>query len=141
MSYDNPIYLEKHSFGLFDFGAAADEVFAIKGPKGKAGYLHNYGVEGTTEVFAGSTVTPKIAVGVTGNPDAHGEELDLNTVAADSAKSVRSLYDENADKTLFDALMVNRVIPADTTIFVTCTGATGSPTGIGVPFVVIAWDL
>jgi hypothetical protein len=47
------------------------------GPKGKAGILVNYGVEGVTEVFAGSSVTPKIAVGISGNPDAYGEELTL----------------------------------------------------------------
>jgi len=138
MSYDNPNRM-KYSFGLFDWGAAANEVFSIKGPKGKAGRLYDYGVDATTEIFAGSTVTPKIAVGTTSNPDAYGEELDLDALAADDATGVRILYDEIADATNFNALMVDRDIPADTEVYCTCTGATGSPTGIGVPYVVIDW--
>ena len=140
MPYDLPIYREKHSFGLFDFGGGADEQFVIKGPKGKQGRLWNYGVEGATEVFNGGTVTPKIAIGTSSDPDAYGNELDLDDVALNSAKSVRSTYDEIADATDFNALMVDVTIPADTDVYVTCTAATGSPTGIAVPFVIIHWD-
>jgi hypothetical protein len=139
MSYDNPNRIT-YTFGVFDFGGAADEAFAIRGPKGKKGRLWDYGVCGVVEAMNGSTITPKIAVGTAADPDAYGDELDLNGVGADSAKTVRSSYDENADKTSFDALMVNRDLPADTTILVTCTVATGSPTGQGVPMVVIDWQ-
>lgn len=138
MSYDNPNRIT-YMFGTFDFGAGADEVFAIKGPKGKKGRLWDYGVQGTTEIFNGSSTTPKIAIGNASDPDAYGEELDLDGLAADSAKTVRSLYREGLD-TGFDTQMVGRDLPADTTIFVTCTGAAGSPTGQGVPTVVIDWD-
>lgn len=141
MSYDNPINREKHSFGVFDFGAGSDETFSIRGPKGKGGRLINYGVEGCTEVMNGGTVTPKVAVGTPADPDAYGEELDLDGLADNDARSVRSLYDENADKANFDALMVNRNIPPDQEVVLTCTGATGAPTGQAVPFVTIDWDI
>jgi hypothetical protein len=36
--------------------------------------------------------------------------------------------------------MVDRNIDPDVVVFVTCTGATGSPTGMGVPFVDIIWQ-
>jgi hypothetical protein len=136
MSYDKAA--TRHSFGIFDFGGAADQEFTILGPKGKAGILVNYGVEGVTEVFAGSSVTPKIAVGISGNPDAYGEELDLDGVALNSGKSVLSTA--AVGTAAYDALMVDRNIDPDVVVFVTCTGATGSPTGMGVPFVDIIWQ-
>lgn len=136
MSYEKQA--ERYSFGLFDFGAAADEQFTIVGPSGKSGILVDYGVQGVTEVFAGSTVTPKIAVGTSSDPDAHGEELDLDAVALNSGKSVLSTAP--AGSTTYDTYMVDRNLAADTAVYVTCTGATGSPTGIGVPFVDIIWQ-
>lgn len=125
-------------FGQFDWGAAADEQFVIEGPKGKAGILVDYGMMAATEVFNGSTVTPKIAVGTSSDPDAYGEELDLDGVAVNTSKSV--LTENAVASSGYDALMVNRNIPADTPVYITCTGATGSPTGIGTPFVKIIWQ-
>ena len=86
MSYDKAA--THHIIGTFDFGAAANDTFGIKGPKGKSGILVNYGVEGVSEVFNGSTVTPKVAVGTASDPDAYGEELDLDGVAAGSTDVV-----------------------------------------------------
>ncbi len=139
MSYDNPTNRQKHTYGVFDFGAAANETVSIQGPKGKAGRLIDYGVEGVTEVFSGSTITPKISVGTPADPDAYGEELDLDGVADNSAYTVRSNFDEIADATSFNALMVNRNIPADQEVVMALTAATGTPTGIGIPFVIIDW--
>lgn len=136
MSYDNP-NRQKYSFGNFDFGGGANETFSVKGPKGKAGRLWDYGVEGVIEVFEGTTTTPKIAVGTTSDPDAYGDELDLDGVADNDYKSVRSTYAEH--DTGFTTQMVDRDLPADTEIYVTCTAGVGSPTGQGVPFVVIDW--
>lgn len=136
--YDAPNRI-KYAFGNFDFGGAADETFSIMGPKGKSGRIWDYGVEGTIEVFNGSTITPKIAVGTTSDPDAYGDELDLNALADNDYKSVRSTYAETA--TGFTTLMVNQEVPADTEIYLSCTVATGSPTGQGVPFVIIDWSL
>lgn len=138
MSYDAPNRI-KYSFGTFDFGGAADETFSIKGPKGKSGRLFDYGVEGTTEVFNGGTITPKIAVGTTSDPDAYGDELVLHGLADNDYMSVRSTYAETDDG--FAAQMLAPEIPKDTEIYLTCTAATGSPTGQGVPFVIIDWSL
>ena len=136
MSYDKPNRM-MYSFGTFDFGGASDEVFVVRGPKGKAGRLYDYGVQATTEVFNGGSVTPKIAIGTSADPDAYGDEIDLNALAVDDAKSVRTQYRD--DEAGFTTLMINRELPADTKVYVTCTAATGSPTGMGVPFVIIDW--
>jgi hypothetical protein len=136
MSYDNP-NRQKYSFGNFDFGAGADETFSVRGPKGKTGRLYDYGVSGVIEVMNGGTVTPKVAIGSPSDPDAYGDELDLNAVADNEHKSVRSTYAETASG--FTSLMVGPDIAADAEVVVTCTGATGSPTGQAVPFVVIDW--
>ena len=131
MSYDKPNRMRFTHF--FDFGAAADETISIKLPKGKTGRLHNYGVYGVIEVMNGDSVTPKIAIGTTSDADAYGDELDINAVADNDAKSVRSENYENS--TNFNALMIERDLPKDTEIYMTLTGATGSPTGQGTAFV------
>lgn len=137
MAYDNPNRVT-YMFGTFDFGGAADDTFVIKGPKGKQGRLWDYGVQGTTEVFNGATITPKIAVGTAADPDAYGDELVLHALADASATSIRSLYAEQ-DAT-FATYMLNVDLPANTAVVVTCTAATGSPTGMGVPYIVIDWQ-
>lgn len=137
MAYDAPNRV-KYSFGIFDFGGTPDTVFVIKGPKGKEGQLWDYGVEGTTEVFNGATITPKIAVGTTADPDAYGDELVLHGLADDSATGIRILYTDT--ETGFSTYMLNRVLPRNTAVAVTCTVATGSPTGMGVPYVIIDWQ-
>lgn len=136
MSYDRP-NRQQYSFGVFDFGGAADETFSIKGPKGKKGRLYDYGVYGCIEVMNGGTITPKISVGTTSDPDAYGDELVLHGLADNDATSIRMLYSEQDAG--FSTAMVNRNIPADTELYVTCIVATGSPTGQAVPFVIIDW--
>ena len=137
MSYDKPNRI-KYAFGVFDFGGAADDTFVVKGPKGKAGRIWDYGVEGTTEIFNGGTITPKIAVGTAADPDAYGDELVLHALADASATSIRALYTEQ--DTGFTTYMLARDVPKDTAVVVSCTVATGSPTGMGVPFVIIDWQ-
>lgn len=138
MSYDKPNRM-KYSFGNFDFGAGADEQFNIIGPKGKAGRLYDYGVEGTIEVMNGSSTTPKVSVGNTSSATAYGAALDINALADNTARSIRSLYRET-DTAFEGTYMTNRNIPKDTQIRVNCIGAAGSPTGQAVPFVIIDWD-
>jgi hypothetical protein len=137
MSYDQPNRM-KYSFGTFDFGGAADEIFVVKGPKGKAGRLYDYGVEGTIEVFNGATITPKISVGTVADPDAYGDELVLHGLAADSATGIRALYHEQDAG--IATYMLNRELPKDTAVAVHCVVATNSPTGQGTPFVTIDWQ-
>lgn len=141
MSYDKRIVLRYPHF--FDFGAAADETISIKGPKGKAGRLLDYGVYGCIEVMNGTTVTPKIAIGTTADPDAYGDELGLNALADNDATSILQLYNpvgSSSDQTNFAAFMIEPDLPADTEIYMTLTGATGSPTGQATAFCDIAWD-
>jgi hypothetical protein len=135
MSYDDKP--TRYSFGNFDFGDA-DQTFSIIPPKGKSGYLHDYGVFGVTEVFNGGTVTPKISVGTTSDADAYGDELDLNALADNHAMSVRTTYSEPS--TSFATYMINRHLPKDTELYVHIVAATGSPTGQAIPFVDIIWD-
>jgi hypothetical protein len=134
--YDKPRMVRYTHF--FDFGAAADETISIKLPKGKSGRLWDYGVYGVIEVMNGAAVTPKIAIGTTSDPDAYGDELDLNAVADNDYKSVRSTYGEA--ETGFAALMLVPNLPRDTEIYMTLTGATSSPTGQGTAFVDIEID-
>ena len=141
MSYDKPNRV-KYTFGNFDFGAAADEQFNIIGPKGKKGRLFDYGVEGTIEVMNGSSTTPKVSVGNGSSAVAYGSNLDINALADNTAKSVRSTVREAVDGA-FTAYMTaaSRTIPADTQIRVNCIGAAGSPTGQATPCMIIGWDV
>lgn len=133
MSYDNPNRI-KYAFA-FDAGNNGNETFTIKGPKGKKGRLWDYGVEGVTEAF---TADCTIAIGDGSDADEFGEELALGALAVDTPLSVRTQYDEIADATNFDALMVDRTIPADTSV--TMTIVDDASAGIGVFFMIIDWD-
>jgi hypothetical protein len=136
--YDTPKVSKRYE-RFFDFGAAADETISIKGPKGATGRLWDYGVYGVTEVMNGTTITPKIAIGTTSDPDAYGDEINLNAVADNDCKSVRSQYLES--EAGFAALMIQRELPADTEIYMTLTGATGAPTGQGTAYCDIDWSI
>ena len=136
MAYDNPNRIKYTHY--FDFGAAADLNVSIRGPKGKAGRLWDYGVEGTTEIFAADTITPKISVGTTSDADAYGDELVLTGLASQHATSIRMLYAEQDSG--FSTYMLDREIPKDTEVYMGLIGATGNPTGIGTAFVIIDWQ-
>lgn len=138
MPYENP-NRQVYQFD-FDWGGAANETFSIQGPKGAAGILWDYGVQGVTEVFNGGTVTPKIAVGSTTDADAFAEEMDLQGLADNSGQTARSLYGDDVAVLYSSTAIVDKQIPADTEVVVTCTAATGSPTGIGTAYVVIDWQ-
>jgi hypothetical protein len=139
MSYDRPNRI-KYSFGVHDFGGSADETYSVFGPKGKKGRIWDYGVEGVIEIFNGGSVTPKIAIGSPADHDAYGDDLVLHALADNSATSIRILYDEIADAANFALYMLERDIAANAEVVVSCIVATGSPTGQGVPFVIIDWE-
>lgn len=133
MSYDKPNRIKYQV--TFDAGNNGNESWAFQGPKGKKGRLHDYGIEAVTEVF---TTGASIAIGTAADPDAYGDELSLAAVAADVGNySVRTLYDEIADATSFDALMLNRDLPADTVFVMTCVDDAAS--GIANFFVIVDW--
>jgi hypothetical protein len=138
MSYDNPNrvkYAFKHDFG------DGDDVYAVRGPKGKSGTLVDYGVEGCTETFNSVTTEANVAVGTVADPDAYGEEFSTGDLAADDAISVRSQYDEIADAASFNTYMVDRSIPKDTIVALKAVGPTGgTPAGIGIAFMIIDWS-
>lgn len=137
MSYEQP---NRHTymFSSTDYGGASDTTYSIIGPQGKEGILWDYGVQGATEIFNGSTITPKVAVGTTADPDAYGEEIDLDAVALDDGLTARSA--NGLDQVALDLVIVDKYLARDTEIVVTCTAATGSPTGIADTIVVIDWQ-
>lgn len=131
--YDDPDRV-KYAF-MFDAGNNGDESWAIKGPKGKKGRLIDYGVEGITEAF---TSNAQISVGTAADPDAYGEEIAVAAQAIDTVLSLRTLYDPGKDKTSYDALVVQPILPADTLAFLKVVD--DSATGIGTFFAIIDWD-
>lgn len=140
MSYSNP-KRTIFTFPLFDFGGGADAYHTIKGPKGKKGRLYDAGVCGPAEAFAAGTLLPQISVGTVADRDAYMEEFSLGALALATPKSLRSTYDEGSEKTSFDAVMVNPVLPADTPVAFHLIAGTGSGlTGQAIPFIIIDWD-
>lgn len=135
MSYDNPNRVKYQI--AFNFAGASDDTFVIKGPKGKDGRLHNFGVEGTTQVFNGSTITPKVSIGTAATPLAYTTALVLHGLADATATSIRSLYNEQ--DAAFATAMHTRNLPADTSVVMHLTVATGSPTGAGTAFFTVDW--
>ena len=124
---------------LVDYGAGGNTLQHIIGPKGKQGLLWDYGCHSLAEAFAGSSTTPMISVGTTGNADAYGEEFDYGALAvAGGGKSIRTTYAETDSG--WATYMVDRNLPMDTVVMVTHIAATGSPTGQAIAGVGIIWD-
>jgi hypothetical protein len=133
MAYDN-----KPTRYSFPFPAlATDQKYGFRGPKGKAGLLYDYGVTGISTALAGSTTAPKVQVGITATPAAYGTAFDLTTLAVNKGRSVRSTY--TPDQAAFDALMINRVIPADTDVEIGLLAGVGTPGGVGNVFCEVIW--
>lgn len=133
MSYDKP-NRQKYSF-YFDAGNNGNESWSIKGPKGKAGRLVDYGVEGVVEAF---TQDAQVSVGTAADVDHYGEEIALGALAVDTVKSLRTLYDPQADKAAFDALLVIPEIAADTLVQLTVVDDAAA--GMGSFFMIIDWN-
>lgn len=111
----------------------------IIGPKGKKGWLFDYGIDGISTSTAGATNGPKVSVGTTGSAAAYGAAFDVGTLTAPSAKSVASTY-HPADAG-YATYMQNQVLPADTLVQLSIVAAAGSgAAGVGDAFMVIAWD-
>lgn len=131
MSYDRPNRIKYQV--TFDAGNNGNESWAYTGPKGKKGYLYDYGIEGVTEAF---TSGASIAIGTASDADAYGNELDLGALAIDYGTfSVRTQYAEHADG--FTSLMLDRNLPADTKFVMTVVDDASA--GIGTFFVIVDW--
>ncbi|MEP0323304.1 hypothetical protein [Bauldia litoralis] len=127
-------------FPLLDFGAGG-RTDRFKLPKGKGATLIDYGVQSIQETFAGGTPAT-IAVGLTGNTDAYGEELSLGAAATTTVGgyTIRSLYGQY-DETNLDLFLVDPYIPADTAILLTSVAAGGgSEAGQAYPYLVLKID-
>lgn len=137
MSYDRNG--DTYVLTAFDFDGSG--TMAIRGPKGKAGTLIDYGVQNCSETCAGGTTTPTLSIGDGSTADKFGKAFDLGTLASGDAKTVASTYDIIADAASYAALMVLPTIPANTKVVITLNAATGSgPGGIAQPYVKIRWD-
>ena len=135
--YDYPA--TRYAFGNQDFGGGANVLMYLKGPKGKAGLLFDYGVFGLSEAFAAGTTTPMMSVGTIADPDYYGDEFDFGALAINAGgKSVRETHYPGSAG--FTSKMLIREIPADSVVMVTLVAGTGSGlTGQAVPFVDIKW--
>jgi len=132
MSYDKP-NRQKYAF-QYDAGNNGNEAWYVKGPKGKAGRLIDYGVEGITEAF---TADAQISVGTASDVDAYGNEIAVAAQAIDTVLSLRTLYNPIADAAAFNALLLEPVLPKDT--YVVLNLVDDSTTGIGTFFMIIDW--
>lgn len=138
MSYENPNRI-KYSFPMLDFGSGG-EVYTIKGPKGKAGRIYDYGVDAPLETFTAVTLPAYVSVGSVADADLYGDELSMGTLANDGGtKSLRTTYTDR--EILAGAVLLDATVPADTIIALHCTAPTGgTPAGMAHPFLIIDWE-
>lgn len=138
MSYEKPNRI-KYTFGMLDFGTAG-EVYSIKGPKGKAGRIYDYGVDAPLETFTATTLPAYVSVGSVADADLYGDEISMGTLAADGgSKSLRTEY--TAVQIMAGAVLLDPTVPADTVIALHCTAPTGgTPAGMAHPYVIIDWE-
>jgi hypothetical protein len=137
--YDNPLTIS-YNFGSHDFGAGAG-AHAVQRPYGTTMCrIEEIHVGPITETFTADTTAAFVRVGTASDPDKFAE-LAMATAAAtdgygtnddnDAIKAAGKFIDLNRDGdsgASLDQLEVTFVAP---------TG--GTPAGIGVPTVVLAW--
>lgn len=123
MSYDNP-QMFSYSYGIHDFGAAADEVLSLKGPTGKTGRLVDIQVS-ATEIF---TTGGDILIGTAADPNAYAE-LAIGTLADTDTITAQET----------SGAIIDETIPADTQVEVTFNQTGGTPTGQGFVHIFIEW--
>lgn len=133
--YDKP---NRQRYGFGQVNAASGSTYRLKGPRGKAGRVHDVGFDDVTIGFTAVTTDAKVSVGTAGSPALFAGPLSMGAIAAPSGgKSIRTSAQSAADR---DAAIPNK-IPADTEVVVTVTAPTGgTPAGTGRLFVIIDWD-
>lgn len=146
MAYDFPNRI-KYSFltdisGLSTAGIGVTAEYAIRGPKGKAGRLYDWGMEGiTTAVSSNASV---VSVGTTADVDAYGEELSIvlttgNSVSARNSYRPKGVLISTNSTDLGDYL-IDGVIPANQKVLLTVGANSTDATGIGTAFCIIDWQ-
>jgi hypothetical protein len=119
-----------------DFAAGTGTPWSFKGPKGKQGILRNIGVH-VKETFEDDTITGKVLVGTTADPNAYGQlEIADGTANTDTFNNV-----DDPDCVILASDGQNNTLPADTQIEVTFVQATdsGVAAGKGRAYVEVDW--
>lgn len=131
-------YAETLPLAAYTFGSG-DTFRTWKGPKGKTGTLIDYGFGNPTVLFTAVTTPATIAIGISADRDAYGEEFSAGTLDVSlGLLSVRTLY--NTPGTIDDYILNNGHMPKDTIIYITLIAPTGgSPAGTATPYVRLAW--
>lgn len=134
MSYSNPIYTT-YTFASHGFGAGAG-TNSIRAPKGATvGRLIDVGITSVTVVFNAVTTKAMVRVGTGSDADKYAQ-LEIVT-GIDTGDS----YNTRGDT---DAIIESTILVSDLTSgqlevsYVANTG--GTPTGIAVPYIVVAWS-
>lgn len=137
----------RYDWGTFTLSGAAGP-FAVLGPKNKKGRLLDYGIDGITTSTAGATNTPGVSVGPPGTAQGNGANFFTGVLTAPNSASVAALNTRfnpapgtPGINPAWSALMVNEDLPANTLVVLTFIPAAGAgAAGVGVPFMIIAWD-
>jgi len=122
--YDNPMVITFNVGSPHDFGAAADEALAIKGPKGMTGRVVDVCVS-ASEIF---TTGGDVQLGIAG---ALGKYVDLPLGTLADADCLTASETSGAIK--------DEMLPADTDIVVSLLQTGGTPTGQAHVNIAIAW--
>lgn len=134
MSYLNPLW-QTFQFQSYDFGGTAAGSVVVQAPPGMTvGRLVDLGVNPVTEIFAGSTTNAKIRVGDGTDADRYAELNITNGTDVGDAFNVRN----DTDAIIEPTILVSDLTNAE--VVVSYVDATGTPTGIAVPFITIAWS-
>ena len=130
MSYSDPREYTYQDVAVTDFAAGTGTTWSFKGPSGYQGSLKDIGVH-VTETFEDDTITGKVLIGTTGDPNYYGQlEVADGTAAGDVFNN-----QDDTDCVIIEAL------PADTQIEVTFVQATDSGTaaGKGYAYAEVEW--
>ena len=134
MSYSNPLY-QTFQFQSYDFGATGAGSVKVQAPPGvTVGRLIDVGVNPVTENFAGSSVVAKINVGDGTDVDRYAQLIIANDTDVGDTFNVRN----DADAIIESTILVSDLTNAE--VVLNYVDATGTPTGIAVPYIVIAWS-
>ncbi len=116
---------------------ATTQTFKIKGPKGKGGKVHDYGVFDVTTALTATTTGAVASVGQVSDLDQFGANVNLGAVPIGGTATMRGQLTSLGRLNEF----VPDSIDKDVEVILTITAPTGgTPAGAGTAFVTIDWD-